>query len=103
LIARIWHGKTPIEKAGAYSKFLNARAISDYRSTPGNIAVHILRRDEGDTAHFYTFTLWESVDAIRRFAGSAIDLAKYYPEDQDFLVEFEPRVTHWEVVGSASS
>jgi heme-degrading monooxygenase HmoA len=101
LIARIWHGRTLLEKADAYSQFLNARAVPDYLSIPGNLAVHILRRDEGDTAHFYTFTLWESLEAIRQFAGTPIDLAKYYPEDQEFLLEFEPHVTHCDVVGGA--
>ena len=100
MIARLWHGRTPIEKADAYSLFLNARAISDYQGTPGNLAVHILRRDDGDAAHFYTLTFWESLEAIRRFAGDRVARAKYYPEDRDFLLEFEPEVTHWEVVGS---
>ena len=103
MIARIWHGRTPLEKADAYSKFLNVRAIPDYRGIPGNLAVHILRRDDGDATHFYTFTLWESLEAIQKFAGSPIDLAKYYPEDQEFLLEFEPHVTHCDVVGSAPS
>jgi heme-degrading monooxygenase HmoA len=101
VIARLWHGRTPIEKANAYSAFLNERAIPDYRSTPGNLAVHILRRDEGNTAHFYTFTLWESLEAIQKFAGSEIEKAKYYPEDREFLLEYEANVTHWDVTGSS--
>jgi heme-degrading monooxygenase HmoA len=101
MIARLWHGRTPLEKADKYAAFLNERALPDYRCPPGNIAVHILRRDENDVTHFYTFTLWESLEAIRGFAGSPIEKAKYYPEDQDFLLEFEPFVTHWEVVGTA--
>jgi heme-degrading monooxygenase HmoA len=103
MIARLWHGRTPLEKADAYAAFLNERAIPDYRRIPGNIAVHILRRNEDDVAHFYTFTLWESLEAIRNFAGSPIEKAKYYPEDRDFLVEFEPYVTHWEVTGTAQN
>jgi heme-degrading monooxygenase HmoA len=90
-----------MEKADAYAAFLNGRTIPDYRSTPGNLAVHILRRDEGKTTHFCTFTLWESLEAIRKFAGSAVEKAKYYPEDRAFLLEFEPNVTHWDVTGSA--
>lgn len=58
-------------------------------------------RDEGKTTHFYTFTLWESLEAIRKFAGSPVEKAKYYPEDREFLLEFEPNVTHWDVTGSA--
>jgi heme-degrading monooxygenase HmoA len=101
VIARIWHGRTPSEKADAYSAFLNERAIPDYRSTPGNLAVHILRRDDGEITHFCTFTLWESLGAIRKFAGSPIEKAKYYPEDREFLLEYEPNVTHWDITGSA--
>lgn len=101
MIARMWHGRTSIEKADAYTAFLSERAIPDYRSIPGNLAVHILRRDEGEITHFYTFTLWESLEAIRKFAGSPIEKAKYYPEDRGFLLEFEPNVTHWDVTGSS--
>lgn len=99
MIARLWHGRTPIVKADAYSAFLKERAVPDYRRIPGNLAVHILRRDEESVAHFYTLTFWESREAIRSFAGEPIERAKYYPEDRGFLLEFEPEVTHWEVIG----
>jgi heme-degrading monooxygenase HmoA len=103
VIARLWHGRTHLERADAYAAFLNERAIPDYRGIPGNVAVHVLRRDEGRVTHFYTFTLWESLEAIRNFAGSPIEQAKYYPEDRDFLLEFEPQATHWEVTGTAQN
>ena len=100
MIARIWHGVTPKTKAGKYSDFLNARAIPDYRGVPGNLAVYILRRDERDKTHFVTLTFWESLEAIQGFAGEPADRAKYYLEDRDYLLAFEPKVQHWEVVGS---
>ena len=46
-----------------------------------------------------TFTIWENLDAVRRFAGDAVERAKYYPEDARFLLEFEPEVVHYEIVG----
>jgi heme-degrading monooxygenase HmoA len=101
MIARLWHGRVRSSKAESYRAFLNARAIPDYRSVPGNISVHILERREGDVTHFMTLTLWESLAAIEAFAGSDIEKAKYYPEDAEFLLEFEPRVLHYEVVGGA--
>ena len=103
MIARMWHGATPIGKADAYERFLNERAIPDYQSTPGNLAVYILRRDEGEKTHFVTLTFWKSLDSIRAFAGTPVERAKYYPEDRDFLLEFEPTVAHWDVAGSAQS
>ena len=97
----MWHGRVTAAKAAAYRDFLNARAIPDYRSVPGNLSVQILERAEGDTTHFVTLTVWESLAAIRGFAGDDVERAKYYPEDKDFLLEFEPTVVHYEVVGSA--
>ena len=87
--------------AEAYRKFLNARAIPDYRSVMGNISVHILERSEGDITHFISLTFWKDMDSIKAFAGDEVDVAKYYPEDSDFLLEFEPRVVHYEVVGQS--
>ena len=101
MIVRLWHGRVPTSKAPAYRDFLNKCAVPDYRSVSGNISVHILERKEDDVTHFITMTFWESMADIRGFAGDDIDVAKYYPEDKDFLLEFEPTVTHYEVVGSA--
>lgn len=100
MIVRMWHGRVPAAKAAAYRAFLNDRAIPDYRSVDGNISVHILERPDGDVTHFVTMTFWTSMAAIAGFAGADVDVAKYYPEDKDFLLEFEARVVHYEVVGS---
>ena len=101
MIARLWHGRVPSSKAEAYRAFLNARAIPDYRSIPGNLSVHVLERREGDVTHFITLTFWESLDAIRKFAGEDLERAKYYPEDAGFLLEFEPGVVHYDVAGKS--
>jgi len=97
LIARTWHGRTAAIKADEYLKFLIERAIPDYQSIAGNRGVTILRRMQGAEAHFLILTIWASREAIKAFAGADIEKAKYYDEDQDFLLEFEPSVTHYEV------
>ena len=97
MICRMWHGVTPRSKADAYEAFLAQRAIPDYRSVPGNLSVEVLRRDEAAVSHFMTVTHWESEESIRAFAGTELLTAKYYPEDQDFLLEFEPQVLHFTV------
>jgi heme-degrading monooxygenase HmoA len=101
MIARLWHGRVPSSKAEAYRAFLNARAIPDYRSIPGNLSVHVLERREGEVTHFITLTFWESLGAIRAFAGEDLERAKYYPEDAAFLLEFEPGVVHYDVAGKS--
>jgi heme-degrading monooxygenase HmoA len=68
-----------------------------YRSTPGNRGAWILRHDEGDRTEFITLTFWDSLEAIRGFAGDDIESAVFYPEDDDFLVERETHVTHWKI------
>ena len=97
----MWHGRVPTEKAARYREFLNARAIPDYRSVPGNVSAHVLERADGETTHFVTLTFWEGMDAIRGFAGDDVAVAKYYPEDREFLLDFEPTVVHYEVVGNS--
>ena len=101
MIVRMWHGRVPTSKALAYRNFLNERAIPDYQSVEGNINVHILERAEGEVTHFITMTFWENMDVIKGFAGADPEVAKYYPEDKDFLLEFEPNVVHYDVVGQA--
>ena len=103
MICRIWHGRTSRERADEYAAFLEQRAIPDYRVVPGNLDVGVLRRDEGDVTHFLTVTHWSSEQSIRSFAGTEILKAKYYPEDADFLLEFEPEVQHFDLVAKQAS
>lgn len=99
MIVRMWHGRVPTVKAKAYREFVTARAIPDYQSVDGNLSVHVLERTEGEVTHFITLTFWKDIESIKAFAGENVETAKYYPEDQDFLLEFEPTVVHYEVVG----
>jgi len=99
VIVRMWHGRVETGKARAYREFLNRRAIPDYESVVGNVSVHVLERAEGEITHFITMTFWENMEVIVGFAGDDPEIAKYYPEDKDFLLEFEPTVVHYEVVG----
>lgn len=101
MIIRMWHGRVPKSKASAYRKFVNERAIPDYQSVEGNISVYVLEQTESDITHFITLTFWKDLDSIKAFAGEDVEAAKYYPEDDDFLLEFEPRVVHYEVVGQS--
>ena len=99
MIVRMWHGRVETSMAKAYREFLNKRAVPDYQSVTGNISVHILERREGEVTHFITMTFWQNMEAIKGFAGDDPEVAKYYPEDKDFLLEFEPTVVHYEIVG----
>lgn len=97
MIARLWHGRTAKEDFEAYTTFLRERAAPDYRSVDGNLGIYFLRRLEGDAAHFLLVTLWESMAAVKAFAGENPEVAKYYPEDDAFLLEKEPKLQLYEV------
>jgi heme-degrading monooxygenase HmoA len=100
LIARVWHGATEAGRGDEYAAYLERTGVRDCRATPGNRGVYVLRRLQNDRAEFTFISLWESVDAIRRFAGDDYEKAHYYPEDRDFLLELEPFVEHYDVTAS---
>jgi len=97
MIARIWHGRTKSEHYEAYTNFMKTKAIPDYEKTKGFVKLTFLRRIEGDIAHFNLITFWKNIDVIKNFAGDDYEIAKYYPRDKDYLLEFEEKVTHYEV------
>ncbi|MEO7987064.1 MAG: antibiotic biosynthesis monooxygenase [Gemmatimonadales bacterium] len=98
LIARQWHGRVRAVDADAYYAYLLRSGLADYRHTPGNRGVQVLRRQEGDVVHYLLTTLWDSWASIRAFAGDDIARARYYPEDTRYLLEMEPTVVHFEVL-----
>ena len=96
VITRIWHGRTRAEHADEYLQFVMDTGVADYKSVPGNLSVEIWRRNAGDVCHFWTVTKWDSIASIKQFAGEDYEKAKYYPEDEKYLLEFEPNVSHCE-------
>ena len=103
MIARTWRGATRAEDAEAYLRYLHETGFRSFRETPGNLGAFGLRRVVDDRAIFLIISLWESEDAVRRFAGVDIDRAVFFPEDDRFLVERDDHVTHFEVVYSADA
>ena len=103
MLARIWHGVTSAEKADEYLDYLNRTGMPDYRATRGNCGAFVLRRVDGELAHFLTLSLWDSLESIKRFAGNDYERARYYAEDGEFLLEFEPTVQHYEYYANANA
>jgi heme-degrading monooxygenase HmoA len=98
MIARTWRGRVPANRSDAYYDYLLKTGLADYTNTPGNLGLLVQRRVEGDTAEFVLTTLWDSFESIKRFAGEQYELARYYPEDDDYLLERETYVTHADVL-----
>jgi heme-degrading monooxygenase HmoA len=96
VITRIWHGTTRAEHADIYLDYLKKSGIPDYKNIDGNLSVEVWRKTEGDICHFWTVTKWNSFDSIKNFAGKQYEKARYYPDDKDYLLDFEEHVEHYE-------
>jgi heme-degrading monooxygenase HmoA len=101
MIARIWHGAVQEAKADAYHDYLLRTGIPDYLRAAGNRGVYVLRRSGEGQARFLLISLWDSLAAVRGFAGDDLDKARYYPEDEAFLLELQPHVLHYDALDYA--
>jgi len=97
MIVRLWHGRTAKSDCEDYTEFMREKAAPDYKSIDGNLACYFLRRLDEDVAHFLLVTHWESMEAVKAFAGPNPETAKYYPEDDKFLLEKEEKTELYEV------
>jgi heme-degrading monooxygenase HmoA len=97
MIARIWKGAVRRSDSDAYSRYMTETGVAGYAATDGNAGVWMLRRDVGDNTEFLMFTLWDSLDAVRNFAGEGYEAAVFYPEDDRFLVDRDLGASHWVV------
>ena len=98
MIARTWRGVVHSDRLAEYVDIVERTGMTEYRATPGNLGAQLLTRDLGDgRSEIVTLSWWTDLDVIRAFAGDDIELAKYYPEDDEFLVDRATTVSHFAV------
>jgi heme-degrading monooxygenase HmoA len=97
MIMRIWRGRVSQNKEQAYLDYLQKTGLSEYRRIPGNRGVFATTRGVGGVTEYVLVTFWDSIEAIRAFAGDDYEKAVYYPEDDGYLLSREPKVEHYEV------
>ncbi|MBA2519914.1 MAG: antibiotic biosynthesis monooxygenase [Chloroflexia bacterium] len=98
MIARQWRGWTDMEHADAYEALIRQTIFPKMRRVDGARGGYLLRRDTGDGVEFVTITLFDSMAAIRRFAGDDAEVAVISAEARQLLTRFDDRVAHYEVV-----
>lgn len=102
-ILRRWSSRIRTADREAYVRYIAQTGIRDYAATPGNLGCEMLARDLGDgSTEVTTLSWWPSMDAIRAFAGAEVAKARYYPEDDHFLLERPDQVEHHRIVARAS-
>lgn len=98
MIVRTWRGVAHPERADAYVDYFRQTGLAEYRATPGNLGVTMLRRPVAQGVEFLIVSRWSSMQAVRSFAGDEPERARFYPDDHDYFVSVEERVDHYEVV-----
>jgi antibiotic biosynthesis monooxygenase (ABM) superfamily enzyme len=99
MIARLWHGWTTPANADAYERLLQEeifRGIAG-RSIPGYHGIELFRRDDGELVEFVTLMRFDSLDAVRAFAGRDYSAAVVPPAARALLFRFDARSAHYEV------
>lgn len=98
VVARIWRGKTPTAKADEYYNYLYEAGIKKIESIPGNLGAQVFRRTDGKVTEFTVISYWESREAIRKFAGDDIEKVRSLPRDNEYLIDPESNVKHYDVL-----
>src|ERR1044071_4896691 len=97
MLARIWRGWTKIENADAYEKLLRDVVYPGLRNIAGYQGGYILRQDGSDEVEFVTMNIFESLDAVRAFAGEDYEVPVFEPEARNLLSRVEPIARHYVV------
>ncbi len=98
MIARIWCSAVAQGNSDAYALYMHDTGVAGYAGIEGNRGVWMLRRDVDRKTEFVMLTLWDSMYAVKAFAGDRPEQAIYYPEDEHYLIEGDDVVSHFEVV-----
>jgi heme-degrading monooxygenase HmoA len=94
MIARIWHGRTPADKADEYRQYLFEVGIKKIATLPGNRGVQMMVSKTAEQGDFTVISYWDSIEAIKSYAGEDYTKVHDLPRDKEFLIDHEPLVRH---------
>lgn len=100
MICRMWHGWTTSANADAYEALLRREIFADIaaRQIAGFQGIDLVRRDGPEEVEFVTIMWFETIEAVRTFAGSDHEVAVVPPEARKLLARFDGRSAHYDVV-----
>lgn len=98
MIARHWRGWTKPVDAATYEELLHTKVFPGLRQLSGYRGGYLLRRDCGDEMEFVVINFFDSLDAVRTFAGADYETAVFEPEAKVLLSRFETKAAHFQVV-----
>jgi len=98
MITRVWRGWTAAEQADAYERFLLGDLFPSMRTIPGFRGAEVLRRPDGHEVAFVALTRFDSLDAIRAFAGDHYELPVLEPEALAVLSRYDKQALHFDTI-----
>lgn len=98
MIARHWRGLVKRDRADAYVEHLQSETLPQLVQLVGFLDAKVLRRDLPQGVEFLVVTIWDSLDAIRAFAGKDVESAVVPPKARDMMLEYDRTSRHYEVV-----
>jgi heme-degrading monooxygenase HmoA len=98
MITRMWQGRTTVEHADAYEDLLRTKILPGIRQVAGYRGAFVLRRDVEEGVEFVTLTQFDSLEAVRAFAGDDYATAVILPEAERLLARAEPTALHYDTV-----
>jgi heme-degrading monooxygenase HmoA len=97
MIARVWRGWTKVEDADAYETLLQEIVYPGLKEINGYRGGYILRQELKEETEFITINLFESLDAVRAFAGQDYEIPVFEPKARRLLSKVEPIARHYTV------
>jgi len=99
MILRTWRGWVAADRADEYTAYVERTGLADYRAVEGNRGCQVATRDLGDgRCEIVTLSWWDSLEVIRGFAGDSVEVARFYPDDDEYLIDRETTAHHYNVV-----
>ena len=103
MIMREWRAEIRRDLCGEYVDYVRQIGLASYRATPGNLGAAVAVRDlDEHRSEIVTLSFWQSLEAISAFAGEPVDTARYYPEDEKYLLTRPERVAHYHAIGEGA-
>jgi heme-degrading monooxygenase HmoA len=103
MILRMWKGRSSIESSGEYVRHATQTVFPKLRKIGGHRGAYLLRRPINGGVEFVVLMLWDSMEAVRKFAGGDTDEAVVEPEARSVLSGFDDFVTHFDVIHGVST
>jgi len=97
MIARHWRGWTKLKDADAYESLLKSKVFPELKAIAGYRGGYILRSDGTEESEFVVLNLFDTLDAVRKFAGNNYHVPVFEPQAKALLLRFERVANHYEV------